>query len=454
MLKINLKANLLGFILTLIFIALGASQLIPVHFFLESQKIIKLDYFLSFLLLPTISTFLIILYLFKKKCISVFKGYFRVILSATLFTSAILLSCMINQSFSKEVIVGALFFPIFTIFFVVITHVKYPFNFEGLVGCILIFWALTPFLFLLNLNDSALFLQLPCDWSGFAAGRLLNGYILGLTFLWIFFYKVNTNSLKVLWFSILLFIFFALVATRVKSSILAVLVCIYFFGFNQNSYRYLRKLCFVIFLGFITIFGSTLWDSACRNYLEKPIMLDYSQEHARWIQKIEPTRKSSTLQKIDITPANNVESFSYERILNKWLPHDGTRYEIYKGYLKEIQGNWLFGQGKFISLFIPGAGADGTGRYTQAHNLIIQVFANFGLIGLLAIFAWILAFYRIIKCDSSRALYVYLIIYSQFEPLFGGSTNIFSPAPALIFLAIGILESHAIDSGSNPHADQ
>jgi O-antigen ligase len=107
-----------------------------------------------------------------------------------------------------------------------------------------------------------------------------------------------------------------------------------------------------------------------------------------------------------------------------------TRYDIYLYYLQSINvNNFFLGHGKQLSVQLSQGGV------TQAHNLILQWFVNWGFLGLTLLMVYLVAVLRSLKSCDSKMLMIAFLIYSMMQPV-QGTANFFGPVTFLFFMMI------------------
>lgn len=132
-------------------------------------------------------------------------------------------------------------------------------------------------------------------------------------------------------------------------------------------------------------------------------------------------------------------------------PDSATR-EAGVAHRKIPQSYW---EGMHPLAFLVGAGGMvsvqlSSGAVTQAHNLIIQSFVNWGVIGLIGQGIYLLFFYRRLTATRAKGCFLVLLVYSMFQPI-QGTANFFSPITLMIMMFIAFLDSQNRSEGSADH---
>lgn len=109
-------------------------------------------------------------------------------------------------------------------------------------------------------------------------------------------------------------------------------------------------------------------------------------------------------------------------------------FNTYMAYIKE-HGSFmevLFGQAQQIS--IPGP----SGGVTQAHNLLLQWYVNWGALGLLALLGFLTVYWTELKTPASKMILIVLVVFSLMLPI-QGTENFFSPVTLMVFFIASAL---------------
>jgi hypothetical protein len=120
--------------------------------------------------------------------------------------------------------------------------------------------------------------------------------------------------------------------------------------------------------------------------------------------------------------------------------HDPTRIQIASEYYKEfLSGNVYLGRGSQVSVKSPsqdfGAGRVSADSVTQAHNLILQWLANYGVVGVLLLVVFLGAVWHRLRSSWARMLFLLFMTFSLTQPI-QGTANFFSPMTLVIFFLL------------------
>jgi len=407
----------------------------------ESDWLLKFDYFLSFLISPVIAVLALFIFILKypklvRQDVITNKAY---ISASILVCLVILLSYVVNGVHSKETFTSAINFAGMSLFLLLVVR---RFATEKVIWWstrILAVWSILPLFALLTPDFQEYVLQIPCDFQGLADGRLLYGFWCGVGLILLINSASNTPWGKRAIFIAISLAWVGLVFSRSRASMAAIALSLVVLCFYENWQSIRRIIVLSLWLISIYLIAFTAWQTACANGLERPYEMDYSTSIPRWKfstkDNVERTSILTILWKSFGIEDNELKNIKIE-FNHKVDYEDPTRSRIYSLFWQDVQENWLIGHGKMNLIHVPGAGADGKGAEAEAHNLFLQFLSNYGVVALAAFLFWLMAFYLTLQNHLARMLFVYLIVYSQFQPVFGGTTNMFAVIPMLVFLLI------------------
>ncbi len=106
---------------------------------------------------------------------------------------------------------------------------------------------------------------------------------------------------------------------------------------------------------------------------------------------------------------------------------------LYAAYFDYLSENWLFGFGNMYGAEVPGVFTD-----APAHNLVIQYWANFGVMAAVGFLLYWLAIFADVKSTASRMVLIFLFLYGQMEPV-QGTANFYAPLPLICFITVVML---------------
>lgn len=116
---------------------------------------------------------------------------------------------------------------------------------------------------------------------------------------------------------------------------------------------------------------------------------------------------------------------------------NSTRGEISAKYLELIRaGDYWWGRGNQVSVVL----ADGA--ETQAHNLLLQWIVNWGVIGTIALSAFLVAVWLRLRSSASKMLFLVWLTFSMTQPM-QGTANFFSPITLIWFFVIVGIDGRA-----------
>lgn len=414
----------------------------------ESEWLLKFDFFLSYLIAPVIAVIAVCIFVLKfpRLALQDVVANRTLIIASLAVCLSILLSYVINGVHSKETFVAAINFVCVNLFLLLVAKRYASERIIGWFTLIVVAWSIMPMFALLIPNFQKYVLQIPCDFQGAADGRLTYGFWSGVGLILL----LNTASKTTWWRSAIYiavsFAWFGLVISRSRAAMVAfaaglLLLCLY-----ENWFTVRKVIVLVLWMSLIWVAGSTMWQNECANGMERPFEMDYTSSRPKWKLSVDDNPKIENIQN-----KSTGKKLAHKDRAQKIIPEnvvtyeDPTRKRIYALFWDDIKDNWLIGHGKMNLIFIPGAGADGTGEAAEAHNVFLQFLSNYGLIALAALIFWLIVFYLSLQTNRSRMLFVYLIIFSLFQPTFGGTTNLFAPIPLLIFILISVTSSKIVD---------
>ncbi|MFJ2995305.1 O-antigen ligase family protein [Pandoraea sp. NPDC087047] len=110
---------------------------------------------------------------------------------------------------------------------------------------------------------------------------------------------------------------------------------------------------------------------------------------------------------------------------------NGQRSSIYSSYFHELKRHSaLFGAGTMVDIPL-----EGTTQRTQAHNLVLQWLANWGILGAIGICVFLYATWTRLKTVEARMLLLIFMTYSMTQPV-QGTPNFFAPITLLWYFTI------------------
>lgn len=362
--------------------------------------------------------------------IGAIKNNRRVLYPALMVSVGMLLSLFSHGEWDEKTIFTSVNFLLVNIwFFVVISQKKWRAS-ESVIRWILFLWVALPLIVAIfpKFQDDVTFF--PCTLHGFSDSRLIYGFWAGALFIvlaakpLLLGRRVGLASyiaISLAWLCMFL--------SQTRTSVLAlmVVICIVLIS-TWPKWPSLKKW---VKWGAVLLMASALgmpaWNQICANAstinMESELSQKVSSLNGSTINKeSELSQKISRL--ISLRPG-------------LFVVEDPMRVAILEKYIEHIGGNWLWGYGRMYTVDIPEKGA----AKIQAHNVLIQIWANYGVLTLLAFAAWIAVLYLTLQDIRSKMLLVYLVVYSLFQPLLGGSSNIFSPQPMLVFMIIFMLNA-------------
>ena len=362
--------------------------------------------------------------------IGAIKNNRRVLYPALMVSVGMLLSTLSHGNWDEKTIFTSANFLLVNIWlFVVISQKNWRVS-EYVIRCILFSWVVLPLavMVLPKFQDYVNFF--PCTLHGFSDSRLIYGFWAGALFIVLaakplfLGRRVGLASyiaISLAWLCMLL--------SQTRTSVLAlmVVICIVLISTWPKWPSLSKSVKWGAILLIASALGMPAWNQTCANASTKNMESELSQ-------------KVSSLNGSTINMESELSQKISELISVRpglFVAKDPMRVAILDKYTEHIERNWLWGYGRMYTVDIPEKGV----AKTQAHNVLIQIWANYGVLTLLAFAAWITVLYFTLQDVRSKMLLLYLVVYSLFQPLLGGSSNIFSPQPMLVFMIIFMLNA-------------
>jgi hypothetical protein len=404
-----------------------------------SVWLLKFDYFLSYLIAPVIAGVAVSIFILKypRLALQDVVANRTLIIASLAVCLSILLSYVINGVHSKETFVAAINFVCINLFLILVVKRYASERIIWLFTLIVIVWSILPMFALLIPEFQKYVLQIPCDFQGAADGRLIYGFWSGVGLILL----LNTASKTTLWksaiYTAVSLVWFGLVISRSRAAMVAFAAGLFILCLYENWFTVRKVIVLILWMALIWFAGSFMWQNECANGMERTFEMDSTLSKPKLKLSDNENPKIENIQnKLIVKKSahkNRVQNFNPENVI---AYEDPTRKKIYMLFWDDVKDNWLIGHGKMNLLFIPGAGADGKGAVAEAHNIFLQLLSNYGLIALAAFLYWIIVFYLSLQTNRSRMLLAYLVVFSQFQPVFGGTTNLFACIPMLVFFLI------------------
>lgn len=333
-------------------------------------------------------------------------------------------SIVLNRANELKAVFASLNFLLVNFFFLIVL-LRHQFIKIGLwLKWFLFGWLTLPLLviFFPLLQGHVIFY--PCVLHGFSDSRLVYGFWCGVCMI-IFADEISRQPRQVMSKIVLCgaLIWGVVLLSQTRSVFVALaastLALIVITGDKKSLATDLSKGAIGLLVAGLIIVG--IWDSSCVNGVNGA-------------QVAQTTQATTTT-----TPATaNQEVYVRAGFFNV---RDSLRDEIYARYKAKIREHWFVGCGGMCTVNIPEYQQSGV----QAHNVFLQIWVNYGLVTLLAFVFWLVAFFRTLHASLTKMLLVYLVVFSSFQPMLGGSTNIFAPQVMLVFILILLLDRQIED---------
>lgn len=119
--------------------------------------------------------------------------------------------------------------------------------------------------------------------------------------------------------------------------------------------------------------------------------------------------------------------------INHYTLLNSPRLQLLILFFKFIKHNWLFGYGSTYKVYL-------WAGWNEAHNLLIQSIADYGIFVSFQFFAYLIIIFLEIPNKTSRMIFIFFILYSLAEPTFM-PVYFFSPLPIIFFMIISMLKN-------------
>ena len=360
------------------------------YFFDQIHKELYRD--IVFFVSPVIVGLLIIHFLFQR-----WRNKTRVVVNKPIMLATVLTFVALNLSLAmhgyREGKLTAVYFLGMSFFlFAISDFYRMPLKSLMLIRWVLAFWAILPLgLVIVFPSLSEFFIDAGHSFHGFADSHV--GYGLWVGLLIILLLKQPDGYWKK-WL-LLAAAMAGLFLSQSRAAIGALAICYlysYFVGHANNYGKFLRKSLIVLVVCWFTL---VVW----QHFLGR----------------------SNALAVNPFSPAFDV-----------------PRAEIFKRFFEFIRNNWLFGYGGQY-----GVDVAAIGRGISAHNLLVQTLANYGALVLLGYFLYLIVIFLDIKNITSRMVLIFLLLYSQMEPVLD-PVNYLSPIAIIWFMAIVMLQKEKV----------
>jgi hypothetical protein len=378
-------------------------------FLSDYNWLVKYSFVLSSYISPVlISIALLVLVIKHPKdvwaCISTNKHFFY----ATLITYfAVAVSYFVGESDSVKDFFANINFVIVSLFIAIaLMHSSFSGGLIKLIGWSLFGWIAIPLFAMLSPSTQDYVIFFPCDLHGLSDSRLVFGFWCGVGL--ILFGNTQQNLLGTYKNGFALAVIWGcLVLSGTRSAALALIVGagVALIGHRIKIGKVLFYFAFFAAAG--VIFLQT-WGYVCVN--------------GEGYKKGVAASNSAAIFNLYVRPGITTMQ-------------DPARWEIYSKYWMGIKDKWLFGYGEMHLIDLPELGRSGV----QAHNLFIQFLSNYGVVALASLVYWLISFFMLLRTQRARMLFVYVITFSLFQPLVGGSANLFSPFSLLLFLLVVVI---------------
>jgi hypothetical protein len=104
---------------------------------------------------------------------------------------------------------------------------------------------------------------------------------------------------------------------------------------------------------------------------------------------------------------------------------------IFDRFTSFIERHWLLGHGSMLVMELP----EFDKIDVPAHNLMLQWAANYGVLTLGVLAAWLAGVFTLLRSTRARMLLIYLLVYGMYQPV-QGTGNFFNPITLLYFLIV------------------